>query len=418
MRRLLNPLLVLLVSLLFAGCGPKSEESTPAEPDRDAARVRMAQALLRQGHVDDALEQLHKLPPTAENSVGPLAQPEWFEPVVRQLILRRSLGVADSMLRLTGPVADRPPELKALSANLMVLEGDPERAIATWASIRSDDPAMQVRVQHELATLYMLTGRPDEAEDQAREGLGLDPQNWKLHAMLAESLLEQGRPEAALEEVRRMEPGVARWQVEARIQLEGFDRAEEAVRVLGEAARAAPRNPDVRMALAKAHIAAGQYPEARVLLEPLAGLPVPFRGSREALIEVYDAVGEQAAADELRAQLALEADSVRARDLRVAGLQASMAGDLERALDEFDRALQIEPDNANLHNDRGAVLARMQRYDEAEREFLRAGELAPGDPVVLENLARLYQRTGDTTRRDAAIARWQELTGGEAPPRE
>ena len=275
MRRLLNPLLVLLVSLLFAGCGPKSEESTPAEPDRDAARVRMAQALLRQGHVDDALEQLHKLPPTAENSVGPLAQPEWFEPVVRQLILRRALGVADSMLRLTGPVADRSPELKALSANLMVLEGDAERAIATWASIRSDDPAMQVQVQHELATLYML---------------------------------EQGRPESALEEVRRMEPGVARWQVEARIQLEGFDRPEEAVRVLGEAARAAPRNPDVRMALAKAHIAAGQYPEARVLLEPLAGLPVPFRGSREALVEVYDAVGEKKAADGLRAQLALEND--------------------------------------------------------------------------------------------------------------
>ena len=37
------------------------------------------------------------------------------------------------------------------------------------------------------------------------------------------------------------------------------------------------------------------------------------------------------------------------------------------------------------------------------------------DPVIQENLARLYQRTGNDAARDAAIARWQELTGGEAP---
>ena len=39
----------------------------------------------------------------------------------------------------------------------------------------------------------------------------------------------------------------------------------------------------------------------------------------------------------------------------------------------------------------------------------------PTGPVVQENLARLYQRTGNDAARDAAIARWQELTGGDAP---
>lgn len=410
--------LLLAGLILLFGCGSGPEESAPAGPDRDAARVRMARALVEQGHVGEALEQLHKLPPTAENSVGPLAQPAWFEPFVRQLVLRRALVPADSMLALTGPVADRPPQLKALSANLMVLEGDTEGAIATWASIRADDPALQVRVHHELATLYMVTGRPAEAEDRAREGLVLDPDNWQLHALLAESLLEQGDPAAALEEARRMEPGIARWQVEARIQLEGFDDADEAVRVLGEASRAAPRNPDIRLALARALVAAGRYPEARALLEPLAGLPVPFTGSREALLEVYEATGENAAADRLRAQLDAESNVARARERRIAGLQASMAGDLPKALEQFEAALALDPDDPDLHNDRGAVLARMERYDEAEREFRRAEELAPDDPTVQENLARLYQRTGDDAQRDAAIARWQELTGGEAPPRD
>ncbi len=59
---------------------------------------------------------------------------------------------------LTGPVADRPASLKALSANLMVLQGDTEHAIATWASVRSSDPDMQVQVHH----VHQVSGKPDD----------------------------------------------------------------------------------------------------------------------------------------------------------------------------------------------------------------------------------------------------------------
>ena len=375
----------------------------------------MAKALLEQGHVPESLEQLRKLPMTTEHSIGPLAQPEWFEPVVAQLILRRALFEADSMLALTGPLADRSPRLQALSANLMVLQGDTEGAIATWAAIRTDDPKMQIQVHHELATLYMISGRASEAESQCREGLVLAPDGWQLRMLLAESLLEQGHREEALAEVRKMQPGVARWQTEARIELEGFKRPERAVILLSQANRASPRNPNIRLQLARAHIVASQYPEARVLLEPLVNLPRPFSGSREALIEVYDAIGETEKAGVLRDRLKSENDDDQSRRLRVAGLQASMAGDLETALENFDRALLVDPDDADLHNDRGAVLARMERYEEAEDAFRKAEELAPDDPVVQENLARLYHRSGETGLRDAALARWEELMGQDAP---
>jgi len=401
--------------LAVAACGEPAEKSGSLEGDRTAARVRMAKVLLEQGHVAESIEQLRKLPMTADHSIGPLAQPEWFEPVVAQLILRRALVDADSMLALTGPVADRSPRLQALSANLMVLQGDTEAAIATWAAIRTDEPKMQIQVHHELATLYMLTGRADEAETQCREGLVLDPDGWQLRMLLAESLFAQGRHEEARAEARKMEPGVARWQTEARIELEGFARPERAVILLAQANRAAPRNPNIRLLLAQAHIAASQYPEARVLLEPLVNLPSPFSGSREALIEVYDVIGETEGVRVLRQQLEAENDDDQMHRLRVAGLQASMAGDLETALENFDQALLIDPGDADLHNDRGAVLARMERYEEAEGAFRKAEELAPQDPVVQENLARLYHRNGQTGLRDAALARWEELTGQEAP---
>jgi Flp pilus assembly protein TadD len=375
----------------------------------------MARALLTQGHVHEAMEQLRKLPPTAENSIGPVRQPVWFEPVLRQLVLRRALHQADSLLELTGPLGQRPAPLRAISANVMVLRGDHERAIATWASIRSNDPEMQVQVHHELATLYLLTGRAAEAEVQAREGLEIDPDEWPVRILLAEALLAQDRGEEALLEIRKLEPGVVRWQVEAGIELEGFDRPGEAVKLLQLASRAAPRNPDVALQLGRAYFANGQLVEARMVLEPLANLPVPFSGSREALVQVYDALGEDELAERFRGQLREEGRYAEARDLRVSGLQASMAGDLEAALADFDHAVEIDPGDANLHNDRGAVLARMEQYDEAERAFRRAEELAPEDPVIQENLARLYQRTGNDVARDAAIARWQELTGGQAP---
>ena len=47
-------------------------------------------------------------------------------------------------------------------------------------------------------------------------------------------------------------------------------------------------------------------------------------------------------------------------------------------------------------------------------ELLGALDMEQGREIS-QNLARLYQRTGNDAARDAAIARWQELTGGEAP---
>lgn len=409
-----RPTLLLILGLLATmGCADQARESESG-PDRDGARIRMARALLNQGHVDAAMEQLRKLPPTAENSIGPLAQPEWLEPVLRQLVLRRAIHQADSLLALTGPLAGRPPSLRAISANILVLRGDYEGAISTWASIRSDDPDMQLQAHHELATLYLMTGRAAEAEVQAREGLGLDPDEWPVRILLAEAMLAQGRVEEALDEVQKLQPGLARWQVEARIEL-GRGDPGQAVVLLEQAIRAAPRNPDVAVQLGRAYLAAGRLVEARLLMEPLANLPTPFSGSREALVEVYEAMGEDELAERYRGQLREEGRYAEARDLRISGLRASAAGDLDTALGEFGRALEIDPTDPNLHNDRGAVLARMERYEEAEAAFRQAEELAPEDPVVQENLARLYQRTGNDAARDAAIARWQELTGGEAP---
>jgi protein O-GlcNAc transferase len=67
----------------------------------------------------------------------------------------------------------------------------------------------------------------------------------------------------------------------------------------------------------------------------------------------------------------------------------------EEDVDRILRAtLDLHPDNAGLHNDRGAVLARLGRSPEAVLEFEEALRLEPENPDALANLAVLAMRAG------------------------
>lgn len=46
-------------------------------------------------------------------------------------------------------------------------------------------------------------------------------------------------------------------------------------------------------------------------------------------------------------------------------------------LEQLEEAVRIRPDSAVAHNNLGAALANLGRYDEVEKEFLQAIELAP-----------------------------------------
>jgi tetratricopeptide (TPR) repeat protein len=64
-------------------------------------------------------------------------------------------------------------------------------------------------------------------------------------------------------------------------------------------------------------------------------------------------------------------------------------------LEQFDRAVELDPLNAIYHFHRVGVLGRMQRYDESERAALRAAALDPGNVTVLSALADVALLRGD-----------------------
>ncbi|MFN0149475.1 MAG: glycosyltransferase family 39 protein [bacterium] len=74
------------------------------------------------------------------------------------------------------------------------------------------------------------------------------------------------------------------------------------------------------------------------------------------------------------------------------------------ALDQLSAAVRIRPEFPTARNNLGILLAEDGDLASAEREFREAARLAPSWPDPLHNLARVYEITGQTAARDAALA--------------
>ncbi|MDH7569695.1 MAG: AAA family ATPase [Armatimonadota bacterium] len=84
--------------------------------------------------------------------------------------------------------------------------------------------------------------------------------------------------------------------------------------------------------------------------------------------------------------------------------------DTVRALRE---ALNVSPDNVPLRRHLAETLARLERFEEAEREFRRTLQLAPNDWALKLGLADVYTRQG---KHQVALAVLEDLLGTPNAP--
>jgi predicted O-linked N-acetylglucosamine transferase (SPINDLY family) len=68
------------------------------------------------------------------------------------------------------------------------------------------------------------------------------------------------------------------------------------------------------------------------------------------------------------------------------GLAMAMQGGLDRAVVHFERALALDPDNAQVHNNLGNAYRAQERTDQAIPHYERALALKPDDALVHNNL--------------------------------
>jgi type IV pilus assembly protein PilF len=100
----------------------------------------------------------------------------------------------------------------------------------------------------------------------------------------------------------------------------------------------------------------------------------------------------------------------KAHDAAVYNVQLGLAymnqGELERAKDKLDRALEQDPGNADVHSARATLFARLNQKDKADEEFRAALRLAPHDPRMVNNYAVYLCQNGHY---DEGVKRFLEV---------
>jgi tetratricopeptide (TPR) repeat protein len=83
---------------------------------------------------------------------------------------------------------------------------------------------------------------------------------------------------------------------------------------------------------------------------------------------------------------------------RARGIVLELTGNYEEAIAEYQAALRINPNIADLHIAIGRNYATIQNFDAAEEAFIRANSLKPSDPLPDSYLANTYARIGQFSK--------------------
>lgn len=84
----------------------------------------------------------------------------------------------------------------------------------------------------------------------------------------------------------------------------------------------------------------------------------------------------------------------------------SVSKQYEKAIDEFNKVLDLDPNYTDVYNQLGYTFASMGDFDKAIESMKRYAALSPGDANPLDSIAEVYFAMGDV---DAAISKFEEV---------
>ncbi len=76
------------------------------------------------------------------------------------------------------------------------------------------------------------------------------------------------------------------------------------------------------------------------------------------------------------------------------GIDYAKRGQYQRAIDAYNQAIRLQPDQAMTYNNRGAAYCNLGQYDLAIDDFNNAIRLSPGDPATYCNRGIVYGKLG------------------------
>jgi tetratricopeptide (TPR) repeat protein len=305
-----------------------------------------------------------------------------------------------------------------------VLELDAENVRAVEALAKLSQQLGQVQraetLWQQLGLLREERGERGPAITAYEQAVSLVPAKLELYTILAHLSVDMGDPNRA----------VGYWLTLGRLA-EQQGKFDEALEAHEEAVRIAPEHIESHEALARLYERT-QAPEEAAVSWLKVGLLKEQAGQRESAITAYEqAMMLSPDALEIHEVLAKlyerSADNTRASaSWRRLGLLTEQEGQLKQALQAYEQAGRLDPEDFQLR----AVLARLAlemgdpnqaahhwlafgqlvqtrgQLDQARQAFEKAAELRPEHVESHEALAKVYERLGTT---DLALESWRKV---------
>ena len=308
---------------------------------------------------------------------------------------------------------------QAATAAIELRPDDPDihaAAAVLWAGLERYDSALS-SIEHVLAIdprnatalrdriqFLRLARRFEEAEQAAAQAAELRPDDPDIHAAAAWVASDQDQEDEAVTRVERalaIDPRNS-WALRSRIHfLRWGRRFEEAEQAATAAIELRPDDPDIHAAAAVLWAGLERYDSALSSIERVLAIdPRNATALRDRIDYLRRAGRYQEAEQAVTAAIELRPDDP---DIHAAAAWVASDQDQEdEAVTRVERALAIDPRNATALRSRIEVLRLARRFEQAEQAVTAAIELRPDDPDIHAAAAWV---ASDQDRQDEAVTR-------------
>lgn len=371
------------------------------------ALFQIAQIDFKRGHYDSALEHLERaaavkpgeqaiwgLQARVLEKLGDRERTRAFldrakqAPLPPKFVIAMQDALSNTRAKSKTGIGNAPPE-KIRQAIGLLQSGDAKGAARLAGSLRKAHPDVAI-IADILANAQAQSGEPDAAEDSFNAAVALDPNYAEAHANFGRFLVERGRYDAAVAQLReavRLAPKMTRAWVALGIAYarqndrtvpaaQAFERAltldATAAEALLEFARLQlqERNADKALVLAERALRAGADPvDARLCRARALG---DLGRNAEALEALDTLIAEEPGCGPAYA---------------ARGAIHQIEGDFDAARADFRHALEIMPRNAETY-----------------RVYLVSEKLAADDPLIPQMQALFEEELSDADRASLGFA--------------
>jgi tetratricopeptide (TPR) repeat protein len=257
------------------------------------------------------------------------------------LVLRSPLPCAPQ----TPPTRQQQIESHMKQAQAYLRDNKPDLAIAEFKAVVALDPK-NVDARGNIGVLLFFQGAYADAIPHLRAALKLQPNLWKIQALLGLAEKRTGDSNAAIGDLQKAFPNLQEQKIRVQTGMELIDSYSTA----GDLAKAAPIISELRE------------------MDPT---------NAELIYTAYRIYSDLL--DETRLSLVLVAPN-SARVHQMMAHELARQGHTEEAIANYREALKIDPNASGLHFELAEILnTEASRRDEAEKEYQAALASNPGD---------------------------------------